>query len=197
MRRAALPLALVTAAVAALAAPAAAGPRVPDFRLTVGGTAAVSGDPSNGGFSLGGTALWPVEGPWRFGVTGFADDMGTQLDQILRLGPPVEKLGATETHHRFVWGGEWRLEAQLPAKGRWTPTAHLTWGVMRVQDDARGVVIGAESAVSSGFGFGIRRPVLQRSTVGATVQVHRLSNDRVRSYASAGVEWGWRFGMTP
>jgi len=173
---------------------ATAGPRWPNSTIGIGGTAAVDGDPNHGGFSIFGDALWPVEGPWSFGFTAFVDDMGTNLDPVLGPPPTFTPFGTTETRHRFVYGGAWRLDAKLATKGQWTPRVNFDWGALRIQDDARGVVIGSESAPVMALGVGISRPVLQRSSLGLGIRGHALFNERVRSYLSGGIEWGWRFG---
>lgn len=188
---------LVTALGLALAAPVAAGPRMPHLSLGIGGTGAVSGDLGGGGFAVWGAALWPVEGPWSFGFTGFVDDMGTRLLRVTDGGAPPVQLGTVEDRHRFVYGGGWQMNARLPNTGRWEPVASAFWNAARVQDDARGTILAAETTTGLGLGLGIRRPVLQRSTVGVALRYHHLFNDVVDSYMSGGVEWGWRFGKTP
>jgi hypothetical protein len=182
-------------ALVATGTPAAhAGPRWPYTTFGIGGTAAVDGDPNHGGFSIFGDALWPVEGPWSFGFTAFVDDMGTNLAPIRGPAPTFTPFGTTETRHRFLYGGAWRLDARFAAKGPWKPRVNFDWGALRIQDDARGTVLGSESAPAMAFGFGMSRPVLQRSSLGLGVRVHRLFNERVRGYLSGGIEWGWQFG---
>ncbi|MEO5619225.1 MAG: hypothetical protein ABIS67_15755 [Candidatus Eisenbacteria bacterium] len=190
--------ALTAAALGAIAAtPLAAGPRMPQLTLGIGGTGAVAGDLNNGGFAVWGAALWPVEGPWSVGVTGFVDDMGNRLVRVTDGATPPVALGTVEDRHRFAFGGGWQMNARLPNAGRWEPVASAFWSVARIQDDARGTVLGAESTTGLGLGLGIRRPVLQRSTVGVAFRYQHLFNDIVESYMSGGVEWGWRFGKTP
>jgi hypothetical protein len=195
-RRAGLaPFALLALALAT--APAVAGPHMPDLSIGVGGTGAVEGDLSNGGFSIWSTAMWPVEGPWAFGITAFVDDMGNKIIPVNDGGVPPQPLGSLEERHRFVWGGGWQMSARLSDWGRWQPTASAFWTGARVQDDHRGDVLGAITSTGLGLGFGLRRPVLQRSTVGVTLRYHHLFNDVVDGYMSGAVEWGWRFGKTP
>jgi len=189
--------ALALVALSALASPLAAGPHLPDLSIAVGGTGAVGGDLDSGGFSASGTAMWPVEGPWSFGFTGFVDDMGNRLVSVNDGGVPPTPLGTLEDRHRFVFGGGWQMAARLSDWGRWQPSASAFWTAARVQDDARGVVFGATSTMGVGLGFSLRRPVLQRSTVGVGLRYHHLFDDVVDGYMSAAVEWGWRFGKTP
>jgi hypothetical protein len=190
-------LAVAALAAALAATPAAAGPRMPELAIGIGTTAAVGGDLNSGGFAAWGSALWPVEGPWSFGFTAFVDDMGNRLVRVSGGGPPPVPLGTVEDRHRFAFGGGWQMNARLPDTGRWQPVASAFWNVTRIQDDARGTVLGAESTTGLGLGLGIRRPVLQRSTVGAALRYTYLFNDTVDGYMSGGVEWGWRFGKTP
>jgi len=209
MPRAAFPAALRLAAAAVpaaggavllaalIAAPATAGPRMPALSLGVGTTAAVSGDLDSGGYSISGSAMWPVEGPWSFGVTAFADDMGTRLVSVNDGGVPPLPLGTLEDRHRFVFGGGWQMGARLPDLGKWQPAATAFWTATRLQDDARGTVLWARSTTGLGLGMSLTRPVLQRSTVGVALRYHYLFDDVVEGYASGGVEWGWRFGKTP
>src|SRR5438045_570859 len=102
-----LALALATAACAA---PAGAGPRWPDLYINGGGTFAVSGDPNKGGFESSIAGLWPVDDRLSFGLTVYADDMGSKLAQFTETGPPLTLLGTYESDHRFVYGAGWRLD---------------------------------------------------------------------------------------
>ncbi len=199
MRPAPRAVARVLAALALLAhaAPLAAGPRMPDLSAGMGATGAVSSDLDGGGFSAWGAATWDVEGPWSFGFGAFVDDMGSRLVSANDGGVPPQPLGTIEDRHRFAWGGGWQLSARLGGSGRWEPRASAFWNVARVQDDASGVVLAAETTTGLGIGFGLRRPVLQRSTVGVALRYQRLFGDTVGRYLSGGVEWGWRFGKTP
>ena len=182
-------------AVLALRAPlASAGPHVPDLSLALGGTGAVSGDLTTGGFAAWGSAMWPVDDLWSFGVEAIVNDAGNDIREVFRGQTP---LGELENRHRFAWGGGWRLDAHLPGPGRWEPLATVTWDAVRIQDDQRGAVLAAESANGVGVGLELRRPVLQHSTVGIGVRYHHLFNDTLDEFMTAAVEWGWRFGKTP
>lgn len=190
-------IAAVAAVVAALVLPAglaSAGPHVPDLSVALGGTEAVSGDLTTGGFAAWGAAMWPVDDLWSFGVEAIVNDAGNDIQEVFSSGTPVGKL---ENRHRFAWGGGWRLDAHLPGPGRWEPLATVTWDAVRIQDDQRGTILGAESSNGIGVGLELRRPILQHSTVGIGVRYHHLFNDTLDGFMTAAVEWGWRFGKTP
>jgi len=195
MRLRVLSRSLLSAGLLALTAcAAAAGPHMPQVSLALGGTTGVSGDLNSGGFAISSAALWPVDDRWSFGVEAIVHDAGNDVREIFEDSTPV---GTVELRHRFAWGGGWRLDSRLPGLGRWEPLATLTWSAVRIQDDARGKVYAAETTNGVGIGLGIRRPVLQHSTVGALVRYHHLFNDTLDGYVTAAVEWGWRFGKTP
>ena len=195
MRRRLPALLLAILALAALGnRPAAASPW-PDLEIGAGGTFAVSGEPGDGGFSLRLAGMWPVEGPLAFGVQIYGDDMGTTLAEYQDAsGAP---LGTYQQNHRWVYGGAWRFDAELPVKLKWQPYATGTWCYARVQDDQYGVVTDAQSAAGFTVGLGARRPVQQNHSLGVVLEYHRLLNDRVSRYMSAALEWGWHFGSRP
>jgi hypothetical protein len=187
--------AVVTVAWLALSAAAAtAGIHPPDLSVALGGTTAVSGDLSNGGFAAWGAAMWPVDDLWSFGVEAIVNDAGNDIREVFSGPTP---LGKVEDRHRFAWGGGWRLDARLPGPGRWEPLATVTYDAVRIQDDHRGTVLAAESANGIGVGLELRRPVLQHSTVGIGLRYHHLFNDTLDGFMTAAVAWGWRFGKTP
>jgi hypothetical protein len=182
---------------ATIAAPAAAGPRWPDLTIAMGGTFAASGEPGNGGFNGAVAGMWPVDGPLSVGLNAFADDIGTRIAQYLEPGSPPKLLGTYESDHRFVYGAGWRLDLEPATRRRWRPFGTATWNYARVQDDARGNITNAQSSALIAVGLGIRRDVLQNSTLGVVTTYHRLADDRVKQYLGAAVEWGWRFDKTP
>jgi hypothetical protein len=183
--------------LALLAAPAFGGPQWPDLSIAVGGTTAVSGDPNGGGFSAALSGMWPTESPLAVGLTVFADDMGARLAQFYSTGPSPVALGAYESDHRFAYGAAWRLDASPAPSRAWRPFATATWGYARIQDDARGVILGAVSSTRFGIGAGIRRDVLKSSTLGVVFRYHRLADKQVDQYMSGALEWGWRFARNP
>ena len=192
-RRAGAVAALAVAAVLP-ASPVSAGPHVPDLSVALGGTGAVAGDLTSGGYAAWGAAMWPVDDFWSFGVEAMVNDAGNDIHEVFSGTTPR---GEVEQRHRFVWGGGWRLDARLPGPGRWEPLATVTWDAVRIQDDQRGTVLAAESTNGIGVGLELRRPVLQHSTVGVGVRYHHLFNDTLDGFMTAAVEWGWRFGKTP
>ena len=187
----------VIATALALAAPAARAAAGPELLVRAGGTFAVLGDPNEGGLSAALSVLWPVDAGFedptrvRFGVTGFADDLGTGLGPLVDPAQPSVILGTTEIAHRWAWGVAWRMDASLPGRRGWTPVASGTWGYYHVVDDLRGERLAAVESTGFSLGGGVRRPVLKGATMGVMAHYHRLFNDTAGRYASAGVEFGW------
>jgi hypothetical protein len=195
-RRAASTLALpgallVLAALAALApAPAVAGGR-PQILGTLGQTFGVLGDVNDGGASLSLAAMWNVEDRLDLGVMLTADDLGTNVVDLLDPNDGAY-LGKTQGLHRAAYGGAWRLDAHLPAVGNWDPFASGTWGWSRLRDDANGNT--KEQWGSTGFTLaaGMRHPIKSHATLGGVLRYHRLFNDTAGRFLSFGLEWSWR-----
>jgi hypothetical protein len=185
------------AAAFALAAGAASAAARPAVLVGAGSTFAVLGDPSDGGLTTALSLLWPVDagvlepGSVRFGVTGFADDLGSALGPLVDPAQPSVVLGTTVVAHRLSWGVAWRMDAGLPARKGWTPVASGTWGYYHVADDQWGEVLSAVRSTGFSLGGGLRHALRKGTTVGAMVRYHRLFNDTAGRYASAGVECGW------
>jgi len=184
-----------------LLAPPAAGSWRPDLTTELGGTFAINAVPDGGGFSLGLAAMWPVDPPFglagglRFGVMGFADDLGTDLMRLQDPNDPSLDLGPTESAHRLTWGGAWRLDATASvAWWGWSPVGTATWGVWRVQDDLRGEIQSAVTSTGFGLGLGLDRPLSDRHAIGIGFRYERLFNDVVGRYMSAGLNWRWKLG---
>jgi hypothetical protein len=184
------------AATLAPASPAAAWTR-PALVAEGGGTFAVLGTLDQGGLSAALSALWPVDLGFvapervRFGVTGFAGDLGASLGPLADPAQPGVDLGTTEVAHRWARGVAWRMDASLPGRWGWTPVATGTWGLYHVTDDHRGAQIGKTESTGFSVGGGLRRALHKNATVGAALRYHRLFNDTAGRYASAGVEYGW------
>ena len=183
--------------VAALAL--AAGPRVAlargGFVFDVGKTGAISGPLTDGGMSLGLGLLWPVdEAPWslpvRFGLMGFFDDMGSQVEPL--VGGAGNVIGLAETQHQDVFGAAFRLDWEPAIKWKWRPYGSGTWGYYRVTNDLHGATLDGVSAAGFSLGGGIVRHLASGSSFGAVVRYHRLFDDVTGRYVSGGVEWGWR-----
>lgn len=198
MRRALFALAAAASLAALVPAAARAAPRfvMPDLVFAAGGTFAVTGEPGDGGASLSAAALWPVLDRVRFGVQGFADDVGTD---IVELHDPNDgtPIGTTADLHRWAWGAAWRAEADLWSRGRWSAGASGGLGWWRVEDDQRGESRAAGSAVGFRLGLEARRRLGLGRDLGLEVNYHRLSEgssdtwQRVDRYASVALQLRW------
>jgi len=177
-------------AVALGASPAAALPP-PELSLTAGGAFGVSSPPDEGGASLSLGAMWAFDAPFSFGPMLFADDLGARIGRLKDPNDGTD-LGATEDAHRFAFGGAWRFDAGLPSLGSWEPFASAAYGIYRIQDDRLGVTQGALTTAGASIGAGIRRPLPGWGALGVSVRYHQLTNELVRHYVSAGVDWSWR-----
>jgi hypothetical protein len=183
-RAAALAVVLAVFAGTSFALPA------PELIGDVGSTLAVLGSPDEGGFSVALAALWPMRAGLRFGVTGFADDLGANIGRLRDPNDGTD-LGAVETAHRWVYGGGWRVDAGLPDRWGWVPYASGTWGAYRLEDDHRGEVSRALSSIGFSLGGGVVRPVSGRAALGVGVRYHRLFNDVAGRYVSVAAQWRW------
>jgi hypothetical protein len=162
----------------------------------VGKTFAVAGEPSDGGFSLALAPMWRVHERVRFGVVGFADDMGTQLVELTdpNDGTP---LGTASDLHRWAWGAAWRAEADVFRGRRWTAGAAGEFGYWRIEDDRRGEPVAAGSALGLVLGADVRRDLGHARALGLAVRFHKLTENsnaawqRVDQYASAALELHW------
>lgn len=198
MRALPLCLAALLAGAAATTTTALARPLVPAPALALAGgkTFAVTGEPSGGGASASIAALWPVMERVRFGVQAYADDIGTEVVELLdpNDGTP---LGPVAEMHRWAWGAAWRAEADVWSLGRWKGGASGGFGLWRVEDDQRGATFAAGSAVGFRLGADARRPFGRGREIGLALNYHRLDpNDdsawrRVDRYASAALELRW------
>lgn len=195
-----LAVAAVVAGSLAPATDALAWPRFvrPDLVLAGGGTFAVSGgEPDGGGLSFSGSALWAVTDRLRFGVQGYADDLGSTAVELVDRNDGTP-LGTAADLHRWAYGAAWRLEADAWRLGRWSGGPSGALGYWRVEDDRRGTNLAAGSAVGFRLGADLRRPVGGGREVGFEVNYHRLTeprNDawrRADRYASAALEFRWR-----
>jgi hypothetical protein len=188
---------LVAAALAvATAASARTGIPHPDLVVGAGGTFAVTGTPGGGGVSFSISPMWPVSERLRFGLLGYADDIGTT---VVPMSDPNDgtPLGPSAQLHRWAWGAAWRAEADVWKVGRWAGGVSGAWGYWRIEDDRRGTTLGAGSAVGFVLGADARRPLGRSQSAGLALRYHRLSQDphaewrRVDRYASAALELRW------
>lgn len=190
---------LATAAAAALGLcePARAGslwPVAVDF--TAGNTFATTGDPSGGGVSFSATPLWDMTERLHFGVSVFADDIGSRVSELRdpNDGTPI---GSVAELHRWAWGGAWHADMDLFSLGRWQTEASSSWGYWRIEDDVRGRTHAANSAVGFAFAGGVHRAVSKTHDLGCLVSYNRVFSDRrqaadrVDRYATVALEWRW------
>jgi hypothetical protein len=189
-------LAMAACAALALGAADAQAMRLPELSLAAGSTTLVNGDPGGGGLAASMSAMWAADSPWTFGLTVFADDMGTDLAHYRDVHDGSD-LGAYEAAHRFAYGAAWRVDAALPERGRWEPFASATWGAYRIQDDARGVQLAGFSSTGLSVGAGIRHPALATGAVGLTARWHRLQRGPSNGWLSTELDWQWRWGRRP
>lgn len=187
--------ATVLLALASLHAPAGAISR-PDFLFGFGGSFATNGAPQGGGISSSLSASWPVGERGGVGLRVFADDSGTREG---RLADPNDgtDLGSVALSHRWVYGASWRGDLELFERGRWSSGLVGDWGYWRIEDDVRGQLTGASSAVGLVLGGKLARQVGTTNTAGFVLRYHRLFTDRdaasslVDRYATVAFEWCW------
>lgn len=195
MRHALPVLALVVALSAFTPQGAHAFPR-PDLAFTAGTTLGVAGDPNSGGLSLSATPLWNVNDRFAFGITIFADDMGTGVSDLRDANSGLH-IGTIPTSHRWTYGGAWRADATVLRHKKWTADAVGQWGYYRLEDDLRGAVSGAASTVGFGLGANLRHATAAGQEMGLAARYNRLFTDRsavysrVDHYASLALEWRW------
>jgi len=186
---------LTTLALTALHAPAHAIPR-PDVIAGLGGSFATTGTPDGGGLSSSLSVLWSVGERAGFGVRVFADDTGTQDG---RLADPNDgtDLGSVALSHRWTYGASWRGDVTLYERESWSSGLTGDWGYWRIEDDVRGRITGASSAVGLALGGKLTRQVGAGNTAGLVLRYHRLFTDRdaapslVDRYATVAFEWCW------
>ncbi|MEK7329617.1 MAG: hypothetical protein AAB113_02325 [Candidatus Eisenbacteria bacterium] len=188
MRVRTLLVAALIAAGASRAAAAGAGARA-EVVAGVGGTTAVEGEPGDGGASLSLSLLWPLEDHFRFGLMGFADDLGQRRGRL--VAPGGFDLGPVAEVHRAAIGAAWRMEAHLPSVGAYDSFVAATWGAYRVTDDVRGATTQTLDAAGFGLGFGLARRVAGAHGAGITLRYQQLSRGAAQRYLSAAVEWRW------
>jgi len=189
--------ALFLAALALPAAPAAAGAwSRPDLDLSAGQSFGTDGDPTGGGFAVALAPLWPAGDHARFGVSVFADDIGTSLVEVYDRNSGQD-LGTVSTRHRWTWGAAWRGDYDLVRRPRWGSSVSGEWGWWRVEDDVRGTIQSAISAVGVGLGVDARHRLAGTHSVGVNVKYRQLFDPHDSAgrhpwhYASAALEWRW------
>ena len=174
----------------------------PEIDAAVGTTLRADGEPSEGGATGVFSAMWPFASRARFGVSGFADDIGSRTGHLYDPNNGTD-LGMAAFAHRWVWGGAWRTDVDVIRFGRWTATGVGTWGWSRVEDDVRGRPLSAASAVGLSLGGEVRRTIAPGQSLGVIVRSHRLFAERnaayrrTNHYITAAVEWGWAGAPRP
>ena len=189
MRRA-LAVAAVIGAWCAAATPLMAASRL---ELTAGFTSASSDGPQNMGASLGAAATWDIGHRLWFGPMLFADDLGTEMG---RITDPVtgEDLGPQVESHRWIYGGAFRLDGELPSSGGWTGLGSVSWGYYRIEDDRVGQTLAAESALGLSLGAAVRRALKPSTAIGMSARWHHLLTETQDHYLRVGVDLIWQPG---
>jgi hypothetical protein len=191
MRAAPLALPLL---VLALVVPVAQALPAPTWTGSVGHTLAVVGEPNEGGWSIAAGALWPLDlEPLSFGISYFAEDAGQRFSRFTDVNDG-EDLGTVLDQHRAAWSLSWRLDADLAERKGWRPFASSTFGYYRVVNDARGQIQSRVGSAGFSLGAGLRHALGAHGALGASVRYHRLDNDVLGRFVSAGVDWSWRGG---
>ena len=192
MRRRFRAVALLMALVAAGVASTRFAQAGPDVTANIGRTAAILGEPNQGGFSIWLSALWPFEQYFAFGPSLFADDLGTEAERLTDPNDHTD-LGAVAGLHRITYGGAWRLDAEWPTRGAWAPYASGTWGLCHVADDLLGETVDTWNSTGFSLGVGLRY-LFHGATVGTSVRYHRLFNDQVGRYVGISLDGSWHLG---
>lgn len=194
MRRFAFTLTLLLA-LTALHAPARAIPR-PDLIAGLGGSFATNGTPDGGGLSSSLSVTWPVGERGGFGIRVFADDSGTREGRLFDPNDGTD-LGTVALAHRWAYGASWRGDFTLTEGERWSTGLTGDWGYWRIEDDVRGKLANATSAVGLALGGKLTRQVGTGNTAGLLLRYHQLFTDRdaapslVDRYATIAFEWCW------
>ena len=169
----------------------------PEIIAGLGGTFATTGTPDGGGLSSSLTMRWPVGERGAFGVRAFADDIGTQQGRLRDPNDGTD-LGTTALTHRWSYGATWRGDYALHRGERWGGGVTGDWGYWRIEDDSRGQLSSAVSAVGFVLGGSLDRTFGATNTGSLVLRYHRIFTDRdvapnlVGRYASAAIEWSWK-----
>jgi hypothetical protein len=161
----------------------------PEIVAEVGGTAAVEGDPGQGGASLAVAVLWPFEQHFRLGLMGSVDDLGTR-EARLKSANGVD-LGPISDAHRAAQALGWRAEAHAPWAHGWRAFATSTWGLYRVVDDLNGDLQRRVITGGGGLGIGVLRRLSGPHSAGVVARYQWLSRGAASRYLSAAAEWRW------
>jgi len=185
----------VILAGAVFARPAAAF-SFPVLDVALGQSLGVDGAPNDGGLSAEFSPLWRVGERSHFGLTTFADDIGTGTLDLVDHSSGTD-LGTVTEHHRMTYGLAWRADHDVLQRRRWAVGVSGLAGWWRIQDDVRGASAGAASAVGYAIGLDIRNAMTSRHEFGIATRWQALTSDRhssfrrVDHYATAALEWRW------
>jgi hypothetical protein len=150
-----------------------------------------------GGFSLAGSALWPVS-RLRTGLTLFADDLGDlTTEQMDETVSPPQPLGTFHVAHVAVAGALWRMEVVGPRVMGLETFGRGDWGLYRFRADEFGSQIDSESKLGWSLGGGVMAPVKSGHSFGLTLNFHRTFHEFFRDYMSAAAAWHWRPNRAP
>lgn len=189
-------LAVMLLALVCAATPARAGV-APELVLGFGNSFAANGDPGEGGVSVTGSILWPFEERFMFGVSFYADDLGTGLAQLVDPNTGQD-LGTVADLHRWSYGGEWRTEATLHRNRRTRWVWNAGFGYAREERDQRGLVNGVVSGLMASTGTSFLLQAAHGHAFGATVALRHafvsreFDAGRPTSWATAAFEWRWQ-----
>ncbi|HTR97267.1 MAG TPA: hypothetical protein VMH61_05145 [Candidatus Acidoferrales bacterium] len=189
-------LAPALAALALLAASTAGAWSRPELDLSFGQSFGPDGQPSGGGTSIAFAPMWPAGDRTRFGVSLFADDIGSTIVPLTDLNSG-QYLGLSASLHRWTWGAAWRGDVVALRRPHWSSSLRGEWGWWRIEDDTRGTILGATSAIGVGAGLEARRRFAEGHDIGFNVNYRQLFDARESNgrhpwhYATAAVEWCW------
>jgi len=189
--------ALALVLLAPRAAHALPGMLPPELVVGAGWTMGVNGEPGTGGAAGTLAAQWPFAEHWSFGGAFFAQDQGTQVEELYDPNTG-EALGAVATTHRWTYGLEWRAETMFRENGplRWSASGGFGWA--RQERDVRGTVNDAVSGISAMVGLTSLWQTKHAHAFGVSLLYrHQFvdtepSPDRATRAISAQLEWRWR-----
>lgn len=203
MRLRFLSILLLGVTLAAAGAPGTAGAWTrPDFELTLGRTLGANDTPNDGGLSVAVAPMWTAADRAHFGVSVFADDIGTHL-ATLRDPNVGTDLGVTADLHRWTWGVAWRGDLDVIQRKRWAGGLSAQMGWWRILDDVRGGSLATASDVGLAVGANVRRTLTGDHEVGVAGRWQRLFDQRnsayrrADGYATLALEWRWNAPRHP
>ena len=173
----------------------------PELAGGLGRTFAILGSVEEGGGSARLGARWPMGGAsslLKAGIDLWAADAGQTVERLLDPNDGVD-LGAVGGPALTTYGGG--LAAELhrgPGKSREASAALTgpylggTAGIYLVSSTLRGHSVRSQSAVGWSAGGGWHFRLGSRVTVGPAVYYHRVFDDELGRFMTAGLDWVWR-----